>query len=128
MAVLIACAIAAFRRQEDAQLFSRRISPNAIRHACAILTIYLTLFLSAALVISRAEGLPLVTCLFETASAIGTVGLTLGVTPSLGLFSQAILITLMFLGRIGGLTLLLTFFAGNRVRMGHLPEERITIG
>ena len=50
--------------------------------------------------------MPLSACLYETASAVGTVGLTLGVTPQLSVFSQFILIVLMYLGRVGGLTLI----------------------
>lgn len=50
--------------------------------------------------------MPLSTCLYETASAVGTVGLTLGITPQLGVLSQLILIVLMYLGRVGGLTLI----------------------
>ena len=45
-------------------------------------------------------------CLYEAASAVGTVGLTLGITPKLHIVSQFILIILMYLGRVGGLTLI----------------------
>ncbi len=46
---------------------------------------------------------------FETASAVGTVGLTLGITPQLGILSRIVLIILMFMGRVGGLTLIYAF-------------------
>lgn len=69
----------------------------------AILTLYLTLFFFGGLVISRVEGLPLLTCLFETASAVGTVGVTLGITPQLSQLSRGILILLMYCGRGSGL-------------------------
>ncbi len=46
---------------------------------------------------------------FETASAVGTVGLTLGITPQLGILSRIVLIILMFMGRVGGLTLIYLF-------------------
>ena len=59
------------------------------------------------------ENLPLMTCLFETASAVGTVGLSLGITPNLGTGSRLILIVLMFLGRVGSLTLI---YAAQSVR------------
>ena len=67
---------------------------------------YIVLFLVGGMVISSTEDIPLMTALFETASAIGTVGLSLGITPDLGLFSHIILICLMFFGRVGGLTLI----------------------
>ena len=88
---------------------------------------YLTLFLLGGAVISRAEALPLGTCLFETASAIGTVGLSLGITPTLGQLSRGILIFLMFFGRAGGLTLIFAALAG-RKREALLPMEKLTIG
>ena len=53
------------------------------------------------MVISSTEDIPLMTALFETASAIGTVGLSLGITPDLGLVSHIILICLMFFGQSG---------------------------
>ena len=58
---------------------------------------YIVLFLVGGMVICRTEDIPLMTALFETASAIGTVGLSLGITPDLGLVSRIILICLMFL-------------------------------
>ena len=68
------------------------------------------------------------TCLFETASAIGTVGLSLGITPDLGSVSRLILILLMFLGRVGGLTLLFAAFSDRTRNVARLPKERITVG
>ena len=67
-------------------------------------------------------------CLFETASAIGTVGLTLGITPSLGAVSRLILIMLMFFGRVGGLTLIFAALSGTRKNISKLPREKITVG
>ena len=67
-------------------------------------------------------------CLFETASAIGTVGLTLGITSHLSVASRLILIVLMFLGRVGGLTLI---YAAQSVKKGTQcmqPLEKITVG
>ena len=78
--------------------------------------------------ISIVEKLPLGTCLFETASAIGTVGLTLGVTPGLGMLSQGILIGLMFFGRVGGLTLIYAALSGTYKTCSKLPREKITVG
>ena len=66
--------------------------------------------------------------MFETASAIGTVGLTLGLTQSLGVISQLILIGLMFFGRVGGLTLIFAALSGVRKNVSRLPQEKITVG
>ena len=77
LAVLFLAGITVFRRKNDAEAFRRRIGNDVIRNAGTILFIYLALFLVGAAVISRLEGLPLLTCMFETGSAVGTVGLTL---------------------------------------------------
>ena len=90
--------------------------------------LYVLLFLSAALVISRIEALPLLTCLFEAASAIGTVGLTLGITPTLTLTSRLILIALMFLGRVGGLTLVFAVIPQMRHGNARRIPEKVTVG
>ena len=92
-----------------------------------LLCLYFSLFLVGGIAIARIEGLPLLSCLFETASAVGTVGLTLGITTSLGPASLFILMALMFLGRVGGLTLIYAAIAGARYD-SRLPEEKITIG
>ena len=65
---------------------------------------------------------------FETASAIGTVGLTLGLTPSLHVVSKLILIGLMFYGRVGGLTFMYATFRRSRVGSSCLPQEDLNVG
>ncbi len=127
-AVLFANALAGFRRKEDPQLFGRRIENGAVKNAATILMLYVTLFFSGAVIISVAEGLPIGTCLFETASAVGTVGLTMGITPSLGIISRCVLMTLMFLGRVGGLTLIYAALSGTHKKLSKLPQEKITVG
>ena len=128
LAVLFSTAISVFRRREHTHFFGRRISDNTVRNAATILMLYLVLFLTGGCVISLVEGLPLGTCLFETASAVGTVGLTLGITPSLGLVSQFILIVLMFIGRVGGLTLIFSAVSDSRGNTARLPQEKLTVG
>lgn len=128
LAVLIANAVAAFRRREDPQLFHRRLEHSAVRNAAAILLLYLGLTFAGAAAISAAEELPLGACLYETASAAGTVGLTLGLTPQLGVLSQSILILLMFFGRVGGLTLIYAAFSGHDLTYARYPQEKITVG
>lgn len=127
-AVLLANALAIFRRKDDAQMFGRRIDCGAIKNAVTIMIMYITLFFGGAMVISVAEQLPLGECLYETASAVGTVGLTLGITPELGVMSQGILIALMFLGRVGGLTLIYAALSGTNKKLSKLPQEKITVG
>ena len=126
-AVLLANMWATFRRREDAEFFGRRIDGSAVKNAATIAGMYLTLFFLGAFVIAAAEQLPMSVCLYETASAVATVGLTLGITPQLGILSQGVLIALMFLGRVGGLTLIYAAF-GSSPAHSRLPQEKIAIG
>ena len=128
LAVMLSTAVSVFRRREHTHFFGRRISDDTVRNAATVFMMYLVLFLTGGFVISRVEGLPLLTCLYETASAIGTVGLTLGITPDLGIVSQIILIFLMYIGRVGGLTLIFSTVSGNRGNTARLPQEKLTVG
>ena len=128
LAVLFSTAISVFRRREHTHFFGRRVNDDTIRNAATILMMYVILFLTGGFLISHIESLPLLTCLYETASAIGTVGLTLGITPNLGIASQIILIVLMYIGRVGGLTLIFSALSGNQGNTARLPQEKITVG
>ena len=128
LAVLLTTAFAVFRRKDQVGFLGRRIGEDAVRQAIAILMMYLLFCFGSGIAISRIEAMPLLSCLFEAASAIGTVGLTMGITGSLSLASRLILIILMFLGRVGGLTLI---YAAQSVKKGSqssLPLEKITVG
>ena len=128
VAVLFSSALAVFRKQDSAHFFSRRIPDNAVKNAATILMMYLTLFLGGGMVISYIEEVPLMSALFETSSAIGTVGLSLGLTPSLGMVSKLILILLMFFGRVGGLTLIFAALSERNTFGSRYPQEKITVG
>ena len=128
LAVLIANATATFRQRDSAQFFGRRVDCSAVKTAATILTMYLVLFFGGAVFISAYENLPLSACLYETASAVGTVGLTLGITPQLRIPSQMVLILLMYLGRVGGLTLIYAAHSSKKAGNAMLPQEKITIG
>ena len=128
LAVFLLAARAVFRRQEDLQSFGRRLPIDTLQNAAAILMAYVGLFLLGGLAISCVEGVALDAALFETASAIGTVGLTLGLTPELGGVSRIILIFLMYFGRVGGLTLIYAVLPDSGAVPAQLPQERITVG
>lgn len=128
IAVLGSSALAVFRQKEHAHFFRRRIPGEAIRNAGTILMMYLILFLFGGMFISFREGIPVLSALFETASAIGTVGLTLGITPGLSLASRLVLIVLMFFGRVGGLTLIYATISSRQGRATAFPQEKITVG
>ncbi len=126
--VLVANAISVFQRRKDTQLFGRRIEDSVIRSASSLLLMYLFLTLSAAAMISMVEKLPFETCIFETASAIGTVGLSLGITSSIGPVSHLVLVFLMFFGRVGGLTLIYAAITGRSAEVSKRPVEKIIVG
>lgn len=128
MAVLFLNAFACFKRKENVCAFGRRIDDSVIKNAATIVMMYITLFFIGGVSICTIEKLPLVASLFETASAIGTVGLTLGITPKLSLASQIILIILMYLGRVGGLTLIYATLSGKKQINAKLPLDKITVG
>lgn len=126
-AVLLGCAWAVFRKRDSVQFYGRRIGHEVVATAATLLVMYFGLAVSAAMVISAIEGLPLLTCLFESTSAIATVGLTLGITPGLSAVSKCILIVLMYLGRIGGLTVIYATLSDKK-QLGKLPLDKITVG
>ena len=128
LAVLLLTAWSVFRRREDAVCFGRRIEKETVCNAVSILMMYFLLFFIGGLVISKIENLPLLTCLFETASSLGTVGLSLGITCGLGTVSRCILIGLMFLGRVGGLTLIYAAQSVRKSTRSALPVEKMTVG
>lgn len=127
-AVLSLSAITVFVRRDDVQVFKRRIPEEAVHNAAAILFMYIVLFFTGGMVISRTEHLPLMTGLFETGSAIGTVGLTLGVTSTLSSVSRVILMMLMFFGRVGGLTLIYAALPSPESRHCRMPLGKISVG
>ena len=128
LAVLVLTAVSVFRRKEHTNFAGRSIADSVLRNAIAIVTMYVTLFLTGGVIITVVEKLPMMTCMFETASAIGTVGLTLGITPSLGPVSRLIIIFLMYIGRVGGLTLIFSALTTNQSNMARLPQEKLTVG
>ena len=127
-AVLILNAFATFRNREDAGAFGRRFDGQVIKNAATIAMLYFMLLFFGGITISVYEGLPVLTCFYEAASAVGTVGLTLGVTPGLHIISRLILIALMYLGRVGGMTLIYAVFSGKNNNGARMPLEKITVG
>ena len=128
IAVLFSSAFSVFRKKDNAELMKRRIDDETVKTASAVFLMYITLFLAGGMAISTIENLPITSCLYETASAVGTVGLTLGITPTLGSASKMILIMSMFFGRVGGLTLIYAAFGANKKQAAKLPADTIAVG
>lgn len=126
--VLLLTAFSVLRRKDDTNCFRRRIAEKTVKNAVTILVLYLVLFVLGGVIISSIEDLPLITCLFETASAVGTVGLTLGITPTLSVASKLVLIVLMYSGRVGALTLVFATFVSKNKNISRYPEEKLSVG
>lgn len=126
-AVLVASAISVLRKKENAELFKRRIDNATVKKAAAVLMLFLVLMFGGSIFICVNEDLSFTDSLYEAASAISTVGLTVGNTPNLSTPSHIMIIIMMFAGRVGSLTL---FFAAvsTRKNSAKLPLEDITVG
>ncbi len=127
-AVLAANAVAVFRRRRSVRLLGRRVEDEVVRSAATLMGMYLLLTAAGGLLLSATERLPLGPCLFEAASALGTVGLSLGITPGLGSLSRGALMLLMLWGRVGGLTLMFAALSKRGREVSQCPVEKIAVG
>lgn len=129
MIVLAFYAVAMLRNREDINLFDRRLTADVVKKANAVVVINLLLAFTAAGVIMAVQpAIPMTDVMFEVLSAINTVGMTTGITRSLGTASKLIIAVLMYCGRLGSLSFALVFAkkpATNQVRQ---PQEKIIVG
>ncbi|MBR3288569.1 MAG: Trk family potassium uptake protein [Lachnospiraceae bacterium] len=123
IAILIISTISVFKRQNEPHIFNRRIGMQIIKNAMTIFMMYLNMFLIFAFLICNLCGFELMDTLFETASALGTVGLTLGITTKLSSLSMVFIIILMFLGRVGALTFIYAIIPSLNSEPGYISEN-----
>ncbi len=126
--ITVTTMISVFKKKNDVEIGKRRVDVLTIKNAVAIFMMYISLFILASLTISILEELPLLTCFYEVASALATVGLTLGITPGLSAASKIILILLMFIGRVGGLTIIYAATGHGSQARAKLPTEDLPTG
>ncbi len=126
--IVIASIIANARNSANVQLFRRRVDADNINHASAVCGLYILCVVASVMLMCAIEPFSLREILYEAASAMGTAGLSMGITASLTLFSRILLMLLMFAGRIGGLTLALAFAQRYEKDKLERPIERILIG
>ena len=132
IAMLVIACITFVRGGNDMECMGRKISFANFRTGFCVVMVAFSAFVAGTIgiLIVEPDSIPLVNILYETASAIGTVGLSADLTPNLHRASQVILMVMMYMGRLGPLTLAL-LFAGKtnpRDRIRSLPEEKIMIG
>ncbi len=128
LVVLILLAAATLRNRQELNIFHRRLPQEAVRRASTVVLINLFLALASVLAVSALNPFPLDDVMFEVFSAIGTVGMTTGITRDLTIVSRYIIIVLMYCGRIGSMSFALSFMEKKRGAVVKQPEERITIG
>lgn len=117
-----------FRGRKSVEAYHRSIEDAVVRTASCITCLYLMLSVGVGLVISHLEAIPFLTSLYESVSAIATVGLTLGITAQLGFVSKILLALLMIFGRAGSLTILLAFTSDKKKIAARYPVEKVTVG
>jgi trk system potassium uptake protein len=127
-AVLWVAAISGFRRRPLPELYRRSLPFDLVTRAVGVFLLGLTAVAASAAVLMAVEDLPFRDILFETISAFATVGLSTGITPDLSPAGRLILSALMFLGRVGPLTLAYAFMTERRPPGVRYPTERIMIG
>jgi trk system potassium uptake protein len=128
IALLALVLLAQYRGAEEVSVFNRRLPRGLVQKAFAVLSLSTLLVLTATFALMISDGLSLLPALFEVTSAFGTVGLTLDVTPGLSTFGKFLVIGVMFLGRVGPITLVLALALRHRPRTYTYPEEDIAIG
>lgn len=129
MIVLLFYAVAMVLNREDINLFGRRLTDEVVKKANAVVIINATLTVIATIVIMALQ--PLLNfedVLFEVLSAIGTVGMTVGITRDLNIISQVIIIVLMYCGRLGSLSFALVFAQKSTSASVRRPQEKIIVG
>ena len=132
MAVLALLMLSVVRGENEVNVARRRLSGDIIRRALAVAVLFLTTMLAGTLIITSIENgrFPLEDILFEASSAMGTVGVSAIGTPNLSPAGRAVLLPMMFLGRVGPLTLAVAVAKrqGGIKPVMKYPEERIMIG
>jgi trk system potassium uptake protein len=127
-AVIVLMVWAEVRGDPDVSRFGRRVPATAQRQALAVVLIGLAALFTGNLLLIGLSEFGIANTLFEATSAFGTVGLSTGITGLLPEPAQLVLVALMFLGRVGPLTLGTALVLRERGRLYRFPEERPIIG
>ena len=128
LAVLVVAVVAEARGDSDADVMGRRVPPQVLRQALAVLALTLAVVMTASTVVLRISDATTAQVLFEVVSATATVGLSTGITPDLPALGKWMLIICMFVGRIGPVALVSALALRERGKLYRLPETRPLIG
>jgi trk system potassium uptake protein TrkH len=128
LGVLLVTTIATIKGQHEPTLFNKHLGSKTIRRALALIVVGIFLIVFVVFTLTLTENDKFIELLFETVSAYGTVGLSMGVTPHLSAVGKIIIIGTMFAGRVGPLTLGFAMANRNKRSKIRLPEANITVG
>jgi len=131
LAVVIMTVIAALRKRQDVEMFKRSIRIVVVGRAITVTLLFVAVLFGATLALSITEnsnGFTMSDIFFEAASALGTVGLTTGITSYLTTVGKLIIIAVMLVGRLGPLTLLAALTFNLKPARYNYPEEAIIVG
>ncbi|MBR3148949.1 MAG: Trk family potassium uptake protein [Eubacterium sp.] len=129
VAILVLCLLSSVRESDDVNAFDKRIMPETIKTAIAIITFNLSLILIGVVAISLSDSqFHLTDIIFECTSAMGTVGMSTGITPDLSVFAKLVIIGLMYIGRLTSLIFAMSFAHMKPKTSTHKPKIKIMIG
>lgn len=127
-AVLFLAVVAEAKGSHDVEVFGRRLRFGTVRLAVSVLFISTAMVLAAAFLLLVMTNFSLESIVFETVSAFGTVGLSLGITPHLPVAGKAVLVFLMFAGRLGPMTFATALALREKRRLVRMPQSRPIVG
>jgi len=126
--ILLIGAWSTAKQSSDISLFKRRLESDSLKKASSIVVIYLSVAIIAIMLISSTQNFSLKEIMFEVFSALGTVGLTMGITPSLNFLSKIIITLLMYGGKVGVLSIAIVIAEKKEPAPLSRPQEKIIIG
>ncbi len=126
--VMVLTIVSVFRKRKNVECFGRRIDDGTVRNSCCVITLYLAVVILSAIMICGIDDQQLTPVVFEIVSAISSCGLSMGITADLSEVSHTILTAIMFFGRIGGITFIVSLTHSNTKIKSQLPEEKIMVG
>ena len=131
LAVVLMTAVAALRKRREVEMFKRSVRIVIVGRAITVTLLFVAVLLGATLILTITEsrnGFTMAEIAFEAASALGTVGLTTGITPSLTTAGKLIIIAVMLMGRLGPLTLLAALTFNLKPVQYDYPDEALIVG
>jgi trk system potassium uptake protein TrkH len=131
LAVVMMTAIAALRKRQEVEMFKRSVRIVVVGRAITVTLLFVAVLFAATLILTITEnsrGFTLSEVMFEAGSALGTVGLTTGITPSLTNAGKFIIIAVMLIGRLGPLTLLAALTFNLKPARYNYPDEAVIVG